>query len=58
MNIYNNLYSLIEQYVFGNAIVTGSNQELIATLVATFGTLFVIAIPFALVWKVIKLIVG
>lgn len=58
MNIYNNLYTLIEQYVFGNAIVTGSNQELIATLVATFGTLFVIAIPFALVWKVIKLIAG
>lgn len=58
MNIYNNLYTLIEQYVFGNAIAVGSNQELIATLVATFGTLFVIAIPFALVWKVIKLIMG
>lgn len=56
MGIYQNLYDLIVQYVYGgNLPVDG---ELIATLIATAGSLFVVAIPFILVWRVIRMLAG
>lgn len=56
--VYTSLYELIETYVFGNAAAVGSNAELVCMLVATIGSLFVIAVPFMVVWKVIKMIMG
>lgn len=54
MNIYQDLYHLIEVYIYdGN--LEGFN-ELVCTLVATCGCLFLIALPFMIVWKVVKLI--
>lgn len=57
VNIYQNLYDIIVQYLFGNAELT-SNMELITIALASIGAIFVFMIPFAVVWKVFKLIVN
>lgn len=56
MNVYQTLYDLVNQYIFNNEVVIGSNQELVCVLVATCGSLFVISLPFLIVWKVIKML--
>lgn len=56
MGIYQNIYALIEQYVYGNVMTADST--LVATLIATCASLFVVALPFAVVWKVMKMLVG
>lgn len=56
-SIYDNLYNLIQTYIFGgNALTT--NQDLITTLISTMGCVFLVALPFCVVWKVCKLILG
>lgn len=55
MSIYQNIYNLIANYVFANAIDVGSNAELVCMLVSTIACLFVIALPFLVVWRVIRL---
>lgn len=56
--VYQSLYQLLETYVFGNAVEVGGNAELVCMLAATAGCVFVVSIPFMLVWKIIKLIMG
>ena len=56
MNIYQSFYDLINQYVFGNSIVVGSHQDLVTVLMSTIAVIFVVALPFMLVWKVIKML--
>lgn len=51
MIIYNEFYNILEQYIFGT-ITKGSYQELVAILVSTIASLFVVALPIVLVWKV------
>lgn len=51
--MYDSLYDLIQTYVFGGALELGSNQELVCMLIATFGCIFLVAIPFILVWRLI-----
>lgn len=58
MSIYQGLYNLINQYIFGNSIVANSVQDLATTLISLSGCIFLIAVPFMLVWKVIKVILG
>lgn len=58
MNIYGTLYELLETYVFGGEIVAETMQDLVATLMSTAGTIFLVAIPFMVVWFVIKTIGG
>lgn len=51
---YYELYELLGDYLYGvDAVLTG-DQTLTLTLVSTFGALFVIALPFVLVWRFIK----
>lgn len=57
MSIYQSLYDLIAQYVYGGVELT-THMDLVCVLIATLGCLFVVALPFAVVWLVIKLIVG
>lgn len=57
MGIYQNLYALIEQYIYGGVTLT-ADMELTATLIATAGSIFVIALPFCLVWRVCRMICG
>lgn len=56
--IYEEIYNLLQTYCFGSMIEVGSNAELVCMLCATIGTIFVVALPFVLVLKVIKLIMG
>lgn len=58
LTIFNDLYQLVNQYFFGGATELSSNADLICNLIASFGSIFLIALPFIVVWKVIKLIVG
>lgn len=58
MNIYENCYNLINQYIYGNSIVEGSWEELTAVMLSTIGVLFVFSIPFIIVYKTICIIVG
>lgn len=58
MQVYKDIFSLIEYYIFGGGIVPGSYEELVTILLATIGSIFLISIPFIVVYKVIKLIVG
>ena len=56
MNIYQALYDLVNQYVYGNSIVVGSHQDLVAVFIATCGCIFLVALPFLLVYKILKLL--
>lgn len=58
MNIYQTIYDLLNQYVFANGLVVGSVQELAVVLASLVGTLFLVALPFLIVWKVLKLLGG
>ena len=53
LSIYDNLYTLLVD-IFG-----GANNAVLDTtcqVCATLGTLFLIALPFLLVWRIIKVI--
>ena len=58
MSIYANILELINTYVFGGSIVSGSYEELVSIILATAGVVFLVALPFTVVWKFIKLIMG
>lgn len=57
MVIYDTLYSLLEQYIYGGYINPGDFSDLVCTLVSTIGCLFVVALPFVVVWRAIKLFI-
>ena len=48
---------MFETYIFGS-VVAGSYQELIVMMLAVTAVLFVVAIPFIIVWRFIKLFIG
>lgn len=56
-NIYQALFDLINTYVYGGSVVVGSYQELVCIFVSTAATLFMIALPFLVVWRFIRLFV-
>lgn len=58
MSIYNSLYTLLQDFVFGGEIISGSIPDLIATLLSTCGVVFLVSLPFMLVWRVICMIGG
>lgn len=58
MSVYQSLYDLISTYIFGGNIVANSYQELVTILISTCGCIFLISIPFLIVWKIIKVIMG
>ena len=54
---YFELYKLLSEFLYGaDAVLTG-DQTLTLTILATIGALFVVALPFILVWQFIKLFV-
>lgn len=55
--IYTALYTLVQNAFYGSSSLTGW-QELVLTIIATAGCLFAFAVPFMIVWKVIKMICG
>lgn len=58
MGIYQNIYQLIVTYVYGGAVTAGSPEELVATLISTCAVVFMVALPFMVVKKVLDLIGG
>lgn len=57
MNIYNDIYSIIQQYIFGGAELT-AHMDLVAVTLSTIASVFVFALPFLIVWNVIKMMMG
>lgn len=55
--IYMALYTLVQSAFYGSSSLTGW-QEMVLTIIATAGCLFVFSVPFMIVWKVIKIICG
>ena len=57
MGIYNELFSLLMLHVYGVAepALLSGDQTLTLTILSTIGAIFVVALPFILVWQVLKL---
>lgn len=55
MTIYQSIYNIIEQYIFG-AVQSGSHEELVTILMSTFACILCFALPFVLVLLFIKFI--
>lgn len=56
-NFYLEAYDLINKFIYGNTIVDGSYEDMVATFVATAAILFFIALPFITVfWACKKLV--
>lgn len=58
MSIYANLLELVNTYIYGGSVVPGSFEELVAITLATAGVIFVFALPFTVVLKLISMITG
>lgn len=56
MGIYTNLYNIIIQYIYGSETALTADMQLTATILATIGSIFIVAIPFMIVKKVIELL--
>ena len=56
--IYNALYEMIANAIYGGLSSLTGWQELTLTFIATCACLFVLVVPFLIVWKVIKTICG
>lgn len=51
-SMYQSLFDLIHTYVYGSVELT-SDMSLVCTLIATIGSLFFVALPFIVVYKVL-----
>ena len=58
MSLYFDLYELLAMYLVGGPPQIGTYEDLMCTLLAGTGSIFLVAIPFMVVWKVIKVILG
>lgn len=54
MPLYSTLYSLLQQYIYGADAVLTADMSLTLTVLATAGSLFVVSLPFVLVWRIIR----
>lgn len=55
--LYDSAYQLIVQFIYGNSVLT-ADQTLVATILATMAALAVVAVPFFVVYSVMKFIFG
>lgn len=51
------LYDLLSEFLYGADVVLTGDQTLTLTILCTAGALFVIAVPFLVVWRGIKLFI-
>lgn len=56
--MYQTLYDLINNLVYNGSAVAGSIQGDVATLVATFGVVMMIVIPFRIVYNAVDFMCG
>lgn len=55
VSVYQSCFDLIHTYIYGGVTLT-SDMNLVCTLIATLACLFVFALPFIIVYKVISFI--
>lgn len=55
--MYYDIFTILQNAIYGAATLTGW-QELFLTTVSSACVLFAVAVPFMVVWKIIKLICG
>lgn len=55
MSIYQNIFNLLETYIFGT-ITAGSYEELVCILASTVACIYLAALPFVLVWNFTKML--
>ena len=56
VGIYNSLYTLLASVLFGGTVV--GFQELFLVVICGSACLLAVALPFLLVWKVCRMIMG
>lgn len=52
--IYLSLFSVLQQYIYGLGTELTPDMSLTLTLLSTLGSVFIVSVPFLLVWKVVK----
>lgn len=57
-SIYDSIYQLLVNQVFGGSVSVGSSPEFICTMISTFACTFLICIPFIATWKIVKTLLG
>lgn len=55
INLFDTFYNLLNTYVFGGSIVPNTYADLVCILVSCCATLFMISLPFLLVWRFIRM---
>lgn len=56
LDLFNEIYNLLVNNIFGGSVQVGTYQDLICSLFSASACLFVLIIPFLVVYKVIKLV--
>lgn len=54
MSIYQSIYDIIVQHIYGNPEVLTADMSLVTTLMATLGSVFCFAVPFIVVFWIIR----
>lgn len=57
MNIYQDIYNIVQQYIFGGVDLTAS-MDLVAITLSSIGCIFVFSLPFVIVWRIIRMFMG
>lgn len=55
--MYYKLFSILAGYIYGADVVLTGDQELTLTVISTLGVLFLVSLPFLMVWRFIRLFV-
>lgn len=55
--LYDSAYLMIVEFIYGNAVLT-ADQTLVATCLATIAAIGVVAVPFFVVYSIMKFIFG
>lgn len=58
MSIYNEIYNLINTYIFNGTIQSGSYPELVTTLFSTTACFLMVALPFIIVFMILRFVLG
>lgn len=55
MSMYESLYLLLHQYIYGLDTVLTPDMTLTLTLMSTIGCVFLVALPFLCVWRLVRM---
>ena len=55
--MYYTLFNMLHDYIYGFGTTLTEHMELTLTILATIGSIFVTALPFLVVWRVLKSVV-